>query len=178
METLIRSIEEAGRKEIDRIRKDTDAQIREIRKKFEEEAIGQAKKILDNAKSEAHLAKERILSNAKIEAREMADKKKNALIDNVFEKAKEMILSSGEAEKKKLLISLEEEGKRDIKNPEVFVDKKYANLIRSAKTMNLGDFGVLIKSRDGKETVTNTLTEKTEHIKTTMRHEVAKVLFE
>ena len=178
MEALIRSIEEAGKRETESIKKETDASVKEITKGFEAEAEIQAKKMLDSAKSEARLAKERIISKAKIEARQIFDSRKNDMIDKSFEEAKKKILSMNESEKKKILEKLAKDGSKDMLSPEIFADRKYAKLISGAKEADIDDFGVIIKSKDGKVSVTNTLTERMEEIKSTMRHEVAKVLFE
>ena len=177
-ERLIKSIEDEGKNEADKIKRDAAARVKEIKKGFEDEARRKAEKIIENARSEANLAKERIISNAKMESRRMQDEKMNEIIDDVFEKAKKRVLDMSDAEKKKILSRLAKEGASDIDNAQMYTDKKYVKLLPGAKAADIGDFGVIAKSEDGKSAVTNTLTEKMNFIKETMRHEIAKVLFE
>ncbi len=177
METLIKSIEEQGKKEMEEIRKACNNEVMEVRKKYEEEAKSSAKEILHKAETESGLIKERILSHAKIEAREKTDNMKHKIIDNAFENARKKILSSGDSEKKKILESLAEEAKKQMKDTTVFVDEKYAKLLPDAELMDINDFGVVLESADRREMVVNTLTEKMEQIKSKKRHDVAKVLF-
>jgi len=177
METLLKAIEEEGRKEIEEIRKSCESEIREIRKKYEEEAKKVSGEILNRAGAESRLIKERIISHAKMKAKDMTDERKHDLIEEVFEKAEKNILGLSDSEKKKILEKLSKESGNEIKNAKIFVDRKYSRLLPEAEIADINDFGIILKSVDGKEMIVNTLRERMVQIKNTKRHKIARVLF-
>ena len=177
METLLKSIEEQGKREMEDIKNSCDSGIREIKKKYEEEAKALSNDILHKARTESVLIRERIMSRAKMEARDMIDERKHKLIEEVFDKAEERILDSSDAEKKKILEKLASEAKKEMVSAKVFVDRKYLRLLPEAEAADINDFGVILKSKNGKEMTVITLKEKMEQIKSTKRHEIARVLF-
>lgn len=177
METLLKSIEEEGRKETEQLKKSCESEIGKIRKKYEEEAKSLSNDILHKAKTESFLIRERIMSHAKMEARDIIDERKHKLIEETFNSAEKMILNSSDAEKKKMLEKLANEAKRDMGSAKVFVDRKYSKFLPEAEAADINDFGVVLKSKDGKEMAVNTLRERMEQIKSTKRHEIARVLF-
>ncbi|MCK4491283.1 MAG: V-type ATP synthase subunit E, partial [Candidatus Altiarchaeales archaeon] len=59
----------------------------------------------------------------------------------------------------------------------VYVDGKYSNLIK-AEIREIGDFGVIIESRDGGIRINNTLTNIIEGLKPDLKPKVAKILFQ
>ncbi len=132
---------------------------------------------MNKAKVESILIKERIMSHAKMEARSLIDERKHEIIENVFSEAGKRILSSSDAEKKKILEKLVSDAKKGMENAKVLVDRKYSKLLQGAEVADINDFGVVLKSKDGKEMTVSTLSERIEQIKATKRHEVARVLF-
>ncbi|NIP40270.1 MAG: hypothetical protein GTN39_01980 [Candidatus Aenigmarchaeota archaeon] len=80
-------------------------------------------------------------------------------------------------EKKRILKKLAEEGKKQIEDPVVFVDKKYVRLLKGAKPLGMNDFGVIVRSRKGRSEVNNTLSKKLEQLNEMLRHRIAEVLF-
>lgn len=170
-------IRESGKNEIEVIMKEAEAEANRIRKEFEKEAKKRGEEIIEQAESEAELAKRRILADSKLTLKEMTDGKRNEIIEKVLEGAKKKIMELGSNEKREILKKLAEEGKKHIEDPVVFVDKKYARLLGGAKSMNINDFGVIVRSKKGKSEVNNTLSKKMEQMDEVLRHRIAEVLF-
>lgn len=170
-------IREAGEKEAGDILREAEAEASRIREGFREEAGKKAGKTLAIAKTEAELVKKRIVADAKLEAKDMVDGKRNGLIDEVFERARQEVEKLSREKKKSILARLAEEGRNQIEDPVVYVDGKYSSLLRGAKVAKINDFGVLVKSRKGESEVDNTLSRKLEEFRDTLKHGIAEELF-
>ncbi len=149
-----------------------------IMKHFEQLAEENAEKIRKERDDEILVLKRQMISNAEIEAKGKIDKEKFNWIENVFEETRQVILNLSAQEKKEIL-----EKMCDVPDKENFVfyvDKKYATLVgnvENVKEADINDFGVIIKSKDGKITIDNTLTNCLNILKQHKRYEVAKILF-
>ncbi|MDI6730126.1 MAG: V-type ATP synthase subunit E [Candidatus Altarchaeum sp.] len=150
-----------------------------ITKHFEQLAEENAKNIRKQGDDEILVIKRQMISNAEIEAKGKIDKEKFNWIENVFEETRQVILNLSAQEKKKILEKMCDVS--DKENFMFYVDKKYANLVKNIKNVkeaDINDFGVIIKSRDGKITMDNTLTNRLNILKQHKRYDVAKILFE
>lgn len=174
---LENKIRETGEKEAGAIIEDAKTEAEKIRKGYRGEARKKAVDAMERAKTEAELIKKRIVTDARLEAKEMVDIKRNELIEEVFTEAGKEVEKLSKTEKKKILSRLAEEGKKQIDDPVVYVDRKYSSLLKGAKGTKLNDFGVLVKSRKGESEVNNTLSKKLEEFRDTLKHGIAEVLF-
>ncbi len=180
IEEIIKKINDEGNKEVERIKLENEKEIERLNEIFEKMADEEAEKIKKNAYEEISLIKKQIISNAQLEAKDRIDREKFTWVENVFKEARQTILNFDDKEKKKIL-----ERMCDIPEKENFVfyvDKKYAHMINNkdidVKISDINDFGVIIKSKDGKITIDNTLTNWLNILKASKRSEVAKILFE
>ncbi|CEG13725.1 putative archaeal A1AO-type ATP synthase, subunit E [groundwater metagenome] len=149
-----------------------------ILKHFEQLAEENAEKIRKQGDDEILVIKRQVISNAEIEAKGKIDKEKFNRIENVFEETRQVILNLSAQEKKEIIEKMCDVS--DKENFVFYVDKKYANLVgnvNNVKEADINDFGVIIKSRDGKITTDNTLTNRLNILKQHKRYDVAKILF-
>ncbi|OYT54105.1 MAG: hypothetical protein B6U72_03735 [Candidatus Altiarchaeales archaeon ex4484_2] len=177
LEELESRIMEDAEKQIQEITREAEGKIRNIRKEIERDADREAEKILKNGEQEANLTYRRIIADTVIKGKDRIEKRKNSIIDDAFERARKDILESSDREKRKFLESLIERDGDKVPEPQIWVDRKYASLIKEAKAGDIGDFGVVIQSRDGKIRIDNTLTNRINRLKTTLRPEMSSMLF-
>lgn len=163
--------------EIDKIKVETKKELRKIKEGFENRAGEQAEKIKKDGEVEKEMILRRILADSNTQVKEMINAEKNRLIDEVFDEAGNIILNLDDKEKKKILDVLSEEGRAEIKNPVILVDKEYKGLLKGAKAADLGDFGVVITDRDKKVRIDNTLQSRLNQLRKTLRPRVASILF-
>ena len=177
LEELESRIAEDAEKQIQEIKQESNKRIKEIQEGIERDANQEAEKILRNGKQEANLTYRRIIADTIIKGKYRIEKRKNSIIDDAFGTARNNILESSDPEKKKFLEKLIEIDRDKVNEPQIMVDPKYANLVKEAKAVDIGDFGVIIQSRDGKMRIDNTLTNKINRLKTTLRAEISSMLF-
>jgi len=170
-----------------RIRGKGDTEIREIEKTAEEETneIERGirtevekvhKAIVEKRRQELELIPKRIISNARMERKLQIDSKKTKVVQDAFEEAKNRILGMDDKKKEKILKNLAEDGKKHVKDPVLYVDKKYSKLIK-AEVKNIDDFGIIIESRDGSMRVNNTLNNLMTGIEPDLKAKVGGILF-
>lgn len=189
MENSVGSVVGSVEKIIEEINKETSQKVKDIEEAYTKKANSIMKQLVQIAEENAEeirkkkeeeisAIKKQIISNAKIEAKSKIDEEKFNWIEKVFEETKKRILNLSDKEKKEII-----EKMCDIPDKENFVfyiDKRYANLaenINNVKEADINDFGVIIKSRDGKTTIDNTLTNRLNILKQHKRYDVAKILF-
>ncbi|ODS36861.1 MAG: hypothetical protein A7316_00480 [Candidatus Altiarchaeales archaeon WOR_SM1_86-2] len=171
-------IREDGQKQVDDINEKADRRIKLIDERIDDYAKKQAEKVRKDKMSEIELLARQIIADANIKAKQRADKERNLVIDRVFDAAKSKILNASDKEKKEMLESLAAEGTKEIKGgAEILVDKKYAKLLKDAVPSDIGDFGVIIKSNDGKLKIDNTLNNRLKQMEPNLRPKIASVLF-
>lgn len=177
LEDLEEKIREDGEKQIKEINEEAEEEIQKIKKKINKEAEKEAQKVLDEGKREGELTYRRKIADAVIESKDQIEAEKNKQIEDVFKKAREKILNMDDSEKKEILQGLIQADEDKVRNPEILVDEKYAHLIDGAKAADLEDFGVIIQSEDGQMKIDNTLSSRIERLKTTLKPEIASILF-
>lgn len=170
-------IREEGNKEIERINSIAENNVKIIEKVIEKYANSEAENVRKDLMNKAELTRRQIIADANIKAKQMRETEKNNLIEQVFGQAKMQILGADDKEKKAILEGLAKVGKKSIKDAEVLVDKKYAKLLKGAKSQDIGDFGVVVQSKDGKIKIDNTLNNRLKQMEIDLRPKVAEVLF-
>lgn len=173
-------IREEGGKEEEEIQKETERVVQEIKGKIDEEAEKEYEEEKRKKKKELSVIPKKIVSDANMEKKKELNSKKSELLDEVFTAAQEKILQMSDKKKKKILKNLIQQEERE--NPIIYVDKKYASLLKDMKGVKakkgMEDFGVIIESKEGSLRIDNTLSNAMERIRTKIEPEVAKILFQ
>lgn len=175
MKDIEREIRESGQKEIEEINAEASRQLEELRKGVDSRAASEMKKLGERGRSEMDLERKRILAKANLQIKEQIEKKKDGMIERVFGEAGSNVLEMNDKEKAKIIRMLSDEAKEGLEKPQIFVDRKYAKLLKGAKKADIGDFGVKVTS--GHISVDNTLSSNLKEIKSGTRHKVADVLW-
>jgi vacuolar-type H+-ATPase subunit E/Vma4 len=177
LDKIEKKIKENAEKEIEAINKETDRKITEIDREISldaEKAFVEARK---GRAMEVQLAPRRVLSDAQLERKKRVNAKKTELVDAVFEEAKTRIMKMSKKDRAKIMKTLADNGSKNIKDSVFYVDKQYLDLLEGAKTEDIGDFGVIVKSKDGSTSVDNTLGSIMASFKTNHKPEIVKILF-
>lgn len=177
LEKLEAEIKKSVSKEMERIEAETKREIESIRSGFQKSAKEQAERIKKDSEIEKEMIRKRIIADANTGVKEIIGAEKNRIINEVFADARNVILNLHEKEKKGIITTLAEEGKREVKNPTILVDGKYKKLLKDAKTAELGDFGVVIMSKDKTLRIDNTLESRLKQMKKTLKPKIASILF-
>ena len=175
-EKIESKIKEKGNKEVKGIEGEAKKESDSIDKGIKAEEEKANKKVMDKRKQELELIPKRIISNARMERKLQVDSKKAEIVRSVFEGAKKKILDLDNKKKEKLLRSLAEDAKKNVRDPVLYVDKKYSKLI-NAKTKDIGDFGVIVESGDGSMRVDNTLNNLMLRMEPDLKAKVGGILF-
>lgn len=165
VELEIKRIEEEGEKALSKLREDIEKSSNEL---YQQTKL--------KKKKELEIELKRLISNARMMKKNKIALKKAELLDNVFQKAKEKILELDDQEKKKILENLAKDRDR-FPNSIVLIDKKYAHLLNDAKTSEIGDFGVVIESKEGHLRIERTLSKLIEQLRVRLEPEIVKILF-
>ncbi len=175
-EKIESKIKEKGNEEVKGIKGEAKKEIDGIEKDIKTGEEKANKKVMDKRKQEFELIPKRIISNARMERKLQVDSKKAEIVHNVFESAKKKILDMDSKKKEKLLKSLAEDAKKSVRDPVLYVDKKYAKFI-DAKAKDIGDFGVIVESKDGSMRVDNTLDNLMLRMEPDLKAKVGGILF-
>lgn len=176
-EELEARIRRDGEEEIKNIEEKTRGEVEAIKRDILEKADREAERVQKLMEAEIERLRKKIIVDANMQVKEFLNAEKNRLLDEVFQEAAESILKMSDDEKKKILQSLAEEGKKNVKDPVVLVDEKYRNLLPEAEATKLGDFGVVVVSRDKTMKVDNTMRNKLNKLKVRIKPKVAAMLF-
>jgi vacuolar-type H+-ATPase subunit E/Vma4 len=177
LDKIEKKIRESGDAEIAAMDAETEKAIARIKKEIVEEGEKAFQQACESRKSELELVPRRIMSDARMEKKKHVDSKKTEIVDGVFEKAKERITALGKKDKTAILKSLAENGSRQITDPVVYVDKQYSDLIENAKAEDIGDFGVIVRSKDGSSSVDNTLNNVMKSLQLSLKPAIVKMIF-
>lgn len=177
LDKIEKKIRENAEREVAAINAEADKKIALINDEIEHEALKAYNEVKKARKNEVELIPRRILSEAQMERKRQVNTKKAEILDSVFEEAKNRIMKMNKKEKAKIMKSLAEDAAKNIKEPVFFVDKQYADLLEGAKTEDIGDFGVIARSKDGSASVDNTLNSVMARYKTALKPQLVKILF-
>lgn len=170
-------IKKKGEAEIAKISKETEARIKEIQTEIDAEVGKEKKRILLMGEREAAATERRILASAKLTAKSMVGREKVAILDNVFEETRKRVLKLPAAEKQHMLETFIKHGRKEIADPVIYVESEYKDMISGAHVKHLGDFGVLLESRDGATAIDSTLSAHLENIRLGVISDLVKILF-
>lgn len=176
LEKIESKIREKGKREMKEIEKSVKIETDGVEKVMKAEEEKAHKKVMDKRKQELELIPKRIISNARMERKLQVDSKRAKIVHNVFEGAKKKILDMDNKRKEKLLKSLAEDARKGVRDPVLYVDKKYSKLI-SAKAKDIGDFGVIVESKDGSMRVDNTLNNLMLRMEPDLKAKIGGILF-
>jgi len=163
-----------------KIYEEAELEKKKIYEEAEKNANIMAARILEEGRNKILLEEKQIIAKAKISTKAKIDKEKAMWLEKVFEEAKREILNLPDKEKKKILENLcDVEGKE---NFDVFVDKKYKNLLKDAQVEDINDFGVILRSKEDKNKerkikIDNTLSARIKNLKQNMSSKIAEILF-
>jgi len=177
LDKIEKKIKENAEKEIEAINKETDKKITDIDREISLDAEKAFVDVKNKRKMEVELAPRRILSDAQLERKKKVNAKKTELVDAVFEEAKLRIMKMSKKDRAKIMKTLADNGSKNIKDPVFYVDKQYLDLLDGAKADDIGDFGVIVKSKDGSTSVNNTLSSIMASFKTNYKPQIVKILF-
>ena len=177
LDKIEKKIRETGEKEIEEIEKEADARIVQVKKEIEEEAEKAYGEVLDNRRKEIGLIPRRILSDARMEKKRSVDSKKTEMVDKVFTEARLRIMKMSKKEKAASMKSLASDGAKNIGDPVFYVDREHADLLEGAKAESIGDFGVIVRSKDGASSVDNTLNAVMKSLQLSLKPKIVKILF-
>jgi len=176
VEEIEQRIADDAQREIEGIRAQSEKEVEDARRENEQAADVEHDKVLKSGRSEIELIKRRIIADASIKARQMVEQEKSDLVDSVFSYTRERIMEMDDSKKAQILKRLSTVS-ADAKDMDIMVDKSCAKLIKGAVTSDIGDFGVVLVSKDGKTRIDNTLSNRLGHLEIVMRPDVVKALF-
>ncbi len=177
LEEIKKRILEKGDEEIRKIDAEARKEENNIENSIKADEEKVYKDVVDKRRQELELIPKRIISNARMEKKFRVESKKAEIVHNVFREAKKKILEMDDKEKGRILKNLAEDAKENVRDPVVYVDRRYSNLI-NAKARNIGDFGVIVESKDGLMRVDNTLNSVILRMGPDLKASVMRVLFE
>jgi len=176
LDKLEQSVRKSARAEIEKIKKQTEVELEAIKNKIKSDAARECEKYKARKEHEIKLLEKRILADARMKAKTKTESEKTKLIDSVFLSVRDKILGLDKKQKTKILQKLAQDGKKGVQNPVVYVDSKYRDLI-PAKSRNIGDFGVIIESKDGSVSVDNTLSSVLARMRPALEPKIVQMLF-
>lgn len=177
LEKIEAKIRDSGRKEIAEIRKKADDEIQAIMNDVEKEAESQTLRFRQKRVQEIDAAGKRIQADARMKASEIIEDIKSELVNEAFKTAADRILALSNTGKKKLLEKIASNGKKNLPKANIYIDPKYSSLFK-ANTREIGDFGLVFESPDGRVTVDSTLSELIERQSVVLKPRVGQILFE
>ncbi len=163
--------------DLEKINSQMEEEIKAIKEGIKKKARVQADQVKKEGEAEIVLVRKRIMADANTQVRAIISSEKNKLLDKVFQEAGDIIRNLSDSEKKHILRNLADEGMRSIDDPVILVDKKYVGLLDGAKPADLGDFGVVVISKDKTLRIDNTLESRLKQFKATIKPEVVSILF-
>jgi vacuolar-type H+-ATPase subunit E/Vma4 len=174
LETKIRN---DSSEEISKIAAETKKEIDIIDDDIGAKAEREVEKVRKDGEGEVLRVKKRIIADANTQVKELLSSEKNRILEDVFDEAAKEVLALPNEEKKKILAGLAKEGRQVIKDPKLLVDGKYKGMLEGAEVADIGDFGVVITSKDGSLRIDNTLGSRMKQLRATLKPKLAALLF-
>jgi vacuolar-type H+-ATPase subunit E/Vma4 len=177
----LKEIEEGIRKsvekEIESVRAEARKEIEKIREENRKIAERKYKEIIEKGRKSCLIIRKRVTGNAKLEAREMVEKRRNDIIEELFRKARERVVNADRKTQEAMLKKFVKDGVKGIENPEIIIDKKYVHLLKGAKPGRVDDFGVIITDEKNGVEVDCTLKNVLFRMMGKMEHEIVRILW-
>ena len=198
-EKIVSSIMSDAQGKADEIIQNANTEVSQINAKAEKTAEAEKTKILENGKKQSDMRYQQIISEAKMNARRAELGAKEEVIEAAFNKATEelkAIASSGSDEYKDSLSIMIKEATDEIGGNDLIIQLNEADtnnmkndISDGSNSFQLNDItftlgepidtigGVILKTVDGDIQVNNTIESRLERFRSTLRSEVANVLF-
>jgi vacuolar-type H+-ATPase subunit E/Vma4 len=177
LQELETKIRKDSAEEINKLAAETKKEIEAIEDGINAKADNEVEKVRKEGEGEVLRVKKRIIADANTQVKELLSAEKNRVLEEVFDEAAKAVLALPNEEKKKILASLAKEGRQVIKDPKLLVDGKYKGMLEGAEASDLGDFGVVIASKDGSLRIDNTIGSRMKQLKATLKPKLAALLF-
>ena len=198
-EKIVSSIMSDAQGKADEIIQNANTEVSQINAKAEKTAEAEKTKILENGKKQSDMRYQQIISEAKMNARRAELGAKEEVIEAAFNKATEelkALASSGSDEYKDSLSTMIKEATDEIGGKDLIIQLNEADtnnmkndMSNGSNSFQLNDItftlgepidtigGVILKTVNGDIQVNNTIESRLERFKSTLRSEVANVLF-
>ncbi|MEM2918848.1 MAG: hypothetical protein QXY62_05055 [Candidatus Altiarchaeota archaeon] len=176
LKEIEKEIEKKAELEIKKIEEEGEKALSKLREDIEKISTEQYQQTKLKKKKELEIEIRRLISNARMMKKNKIALKKAEILERVFQKAKEKILEMNDEEKRKILENLAKDRDK-FPNSIILIDKKYASLLRDAKTSEIGDFGIVIESKEGHLRIERTLSKLIEQLRVRLEPEIVKILF-
>jgi vacuolar-type H+-ATPase subunit E/Vma4 len=163
--------------EIRRIEAEMKKEIADLENGIKAKADNEVEKVKKEGDGEVSRVKKRIIADANTQVKELLSAEKNRLLDEAFAESVKAILALPDDEKKKILAGLAKEGSLVVKDAKLLVDGKYKSLLPGSEAADIGDFGVVIASKDGSLRIDNTLGSRMKQLKATLKPKLAALMF-
>ncbi|EMR75141.1 archaeal/vacuolar-type H+-ATPase subunit E [Thermoplasmatales archaeon SCGC AB-540-F20] len=182
-EKILEQIKKDSEKEINQILKEAEKQTASIIDIARKEAEVESEKILSRGKNQSENIKKILVSKASQDAKREIMKAREKIIEECFAKAQRRLSTFKEAEYKKIVTKLMEDGRKKLDGQCTIVVSR--DIDRNiAKSMGLkvtgtveASGGVILKSGDGGITLNNTFEGILKRKKDEIRIKVGKLLF-
>jgi len=182
-EKIIQQIQNDSKKEAKNLLAESEKQAKAIIDNVKRSAEEKAKKIIEDGKIKSENTRKILISQASQDAKRQEMNAREKMMDECFVKARHGLCTLKEAEYKKIVIKLMQQGSKKLgKDCMVFVSRDYDRQI--AQKLNLkvqgtieAAGGIILKSSDGRITVDNTFDGILKREKDEIRIKVGKLLF-
>lgn len=195
VDKITKKIAAGSKEEIDAIKKDAKAEGKEITTEAEKKAEDLKAEIVERGKRDAEREKQRIVANAKLQARKLRLDAQEDVIKEAFKEAEAKLRKiSSSKEYSSVLASLIKEAQAVVKSDvEIIARADDSKVLTSDYLKKLSTAakckielstdtidtigGAIVKAKDGKTEVNNTIEMRMERMKGDIRPKVAKALF-
>jgi V/A-type H+-transporting ATPase subunit E len=170
------------KRDLDAIRKESEDMVERIRQELKTQADSQADRVRARGERKAALEYKRMVGQAKLNAVHTLGRRRNQLIDQVFEKARQEVLAMSDKKKGVYLGKLAEDAALIPGEHVIRIDDRYRRLFKAkvkgkVAADDLGDFGVIIESSDGTVRADNRLESLLNNAKARLKPQVNKLIF-
>ena len=186
VEEIVEQISSDANQKSEKILSEAETKRAEVLKEAQVRAQERHDKVLARGSEEAKVALQRIVGSAKMSLKKEELKVKEAILDEVFDKAGDKLEGLKGAKYEKALTKLIKESASEMKDFKVVVDKsgkssaskaaKKAKVRCSVVTEAMSS-GIKLRSKDGKVEIDQTFEARLERKRDQLRIEAAKVLF-
>jgi vacuolar-type H+-ATPase subunit E/Vma4 len=175
-------IRELGRRQVDEITRHAREEKAKIRQEFESRTERRCAEVTSESSQRKASVRRSILSAARLEASSMIALEKEKTVEEVFKAARERVLGLPAGRKKKLLMAMLEDRTLIDGKTVVLAGVECARLLQkndglAVRVQDIGDFGVIITSEDGRIAIDKRLDTALAGLKEDITSELHKMLF-
>lgn len=182
LEEIEAGIRELGRRQVEEITRQLKEEKARIKQECENEAERRCAGITSESSRKKASLRRGILSAARLEASSMIALEKAKVVERVFNAARERILGLPARDKSRLLSTMLEDRMLIDGKPVVLAGGECAKLLQkndgyTVRTQDIGDFGLIITSEDGRISIDKRLNTALAELKETVNPELHRMLF-